>query len=84
MLKYYDQIISITLVDDKPPLVIGLGDSLMEDGRTWYTEYKICAMIHTNYNSHIWVREVLPLKKLFKKALKAILPCNVLKYERPL
>ena len=56
-MKFYDQIISITLVDDKPPLVIGLGASLMEDGRTWYTEYKICAMIHANYNSHIWVRE---------------------------
>lgn len=42
-----------------------------------------CVIIYKNYSSHIWVREVLPLKRLSKEVLKAILTYNVLKYEGP-
>ena len=44
---------------------------------------KNCDIIIENYNSNKWVKEVLPLKRLSKEVLKAILTCNVLKYERP-
>ena len=44
---------------------------------------KNCDIIIKNYNSNKWVKEVLPLKRLSKEVLKAILTCNVLKYERP-
>lgn len=42
-----------------------------------------CVIIYKNYSSHIWVREVLPLKRLSKEVLKAILTYDVLKYEGP-
>ena len=44
---------------------------------------KNCDIIIENYSSNKWVKEVLPLKRFSKEVLKAILTCNVLKYERP-